>query len=99
MFRATDQQLQEILTTARKLSRHYSTKFPEVDYDEFYSIAQVAIAEALKTYRPRKGTLNLWTSQYIYARFHDYCTRQYKKQKQIIVKVEILRMSIQRPET
>jgi len=87
MFRASPQQVKDSLETARKLSRHYSCKFPEVDYDEFYSISQVAIAQALKTYKPAKGKLHTWVSHYIYSRFHDYLTREYKKQKNILIKI------------
>jgi DNA-directed RNA polymerase specialized sigma24 family protein len=92
MFRATEAQLSEALTTAKKLSRHYSVKFPEVDYDEFYSISLIAIAEALRTYR-KKGTLNYWCARYIYSRFYDYLRKEKKKN------CLLLRIPIWRPET
>jgi hypothetical protein len=98
MFRATDQQLQSLLITAQKLSHYHHIKFPDIDYDEFYSISQVAIAEALKTYKPTKGKLNLWVRAYLYARFNKYLIRQYKKQKDILNKLRVLGISIQRPE-
>lgn len=75
----TDEQLQFLIFTAKRLSYHYHRKFPNIDFDEFFSIAQVAIAEALKSYKKNKGTLHSWVSHYIYARFHNYITRNYKR--------------------
>ena len=83
----TDLQLQTLIFSAQKLSNHYHQKFPCVETDEFFSIALVAIAEALRSYQKNKGTLHSWTSHYIYARFHNFLVRKYKKQQMILNKL------------
>lgn len=86
-YQSTDQQLQFLILTAKRISCHYHKKFPDVPSDEFYSIALVAIAEGLKSYKKNKGTLHSWVSHYIYARFHNYLVRYYKKQVIILNKI------------
>jgi hypothetical protein len=77
MYRASQEELQTLLITAEKLSHYYHRKYPDIPADEFYSIAQVAIAEALKSHRKGKK-LTLWVSQYIYSRFADHLKNQNK---------------------
>lgn len=72
MFRASPQQVKGSLSTAEKLSGYYATKYPEIGYDEFYSIALEAIAKACEKYNPKKGELLPRVRTYIYHRFHDY---------------------------
>lgn len=90
----TEQQIQSTLSTAIKLSYYYAKKFPDVGFDEFYSISLVAIAEGLITYNKRKGTISSWISHYIYARFHTYLIRKYKKQKKLLEKIHKMSISI-----
>ena len=78
MYRASQEQLQSLLVTAEKLSRHYSKKYPDIDYQEFYSISQVAITKALQRYNPRKGKLLPRVKIFIYERFNQYAKNQFK---------------------
>lgn len=77
MFRASDLQLKELEDTARNLSAYYAKKYPSIGFDEFFSIAQVELAEAIKHHKGRYPLKNS-CKRYIYTGFHRYIKKQEK---------------------
>ena len=76
MFRASDSELQALLIDAEKLSHHYAKKYPDIGYDEFYSIAQVAIAKAIPMFDPQRGTLGRRCLKFTCQFFHKHIKKQ-----------------------
>ena len=77
MFRVSDNELKAIESTARNISAYYAKKYPSIGFDEFFSIAQVEIAEAIKHYK-EKYPLAKSCRRYIYTGFHRYIRKQEK---------------------
>jgi len=78
-----DKLVQEAISIAEKLSHHYSKKFPDVDFSEFYSVSMIAITQALRTFNKKKGSFDFWCSFYIYGRFHNLLLKEKRKQDMI----------------